>query len=148
MLTINQATPKDIPDILGMMRKLCAFHGETCQIGLAEAQTRLIDSDQLTALIAHRGDAAMGYAILEPRWRPMNTTDLLEIAQLYVVETARGQGIGRQLVEAAATHARNVKIRKLRIGTSPNNPAAAAAYRAMGLEEIEVRPGAQFRVPL
>ena len=147
MITIRQATPKDIPDLLAMIHKLCAFHGDPCHMGLAEAQSRFIDGP-LTALIARSAQQAVGYAVLEPHWRPMDRGDGLDIAHLYVTETRRGQGIGRQLIEAARSKAAERCASRLTIGTSPINPGAAAAYRAIGLEEITSTPGARFSIPV
>lgn len=148
MMTITKATPKDIPDILTMMRALCAFHGDRCEMGLADAQQRLIDQGHLTTLIARCGSDPVGYAVLEPRWRPMHHGDAIDIAHLFVVERLRGRGIGRQLIDAARACARDKNSPQLTIGTSPDNPAAAAAYRAMGLDEITRTPGARFAIPL
>lgn len=147
MREITTATPKDLPALLPMIRKLCAFHGDPCHMGLAEAQARFIDGP-LTALIARENGRAVGYAVLEPRWRPMETGDLIDIAHLYVTEQARGHGVGRALIAAAQQMALEKGASGLVIGTAPDNPGAAAAYRAMGLDEITTQPGARFRIAL
>ncbi len=147
MITITPATARDVPDLLSMIRKLCAFHGDPCHMGLADTQTRLIDGP-LTTLIARASAAAAGYAVLEPRWRPMNTGDLLDIAHLFVEEPLRGRGIGKALIKAARDHASQAAACHLTIGTAPDNPSAAAAYRAMGFEEITSQPGPRFSIPL
>ncbi len=147
MIQITRATPKDIADLLGMIRKLCAFHGDTCVIGLADLQAQLIGGP-LTGLIARTGGTPAGYAVLEPHWRPMQHGNLLDIAHLFVEEPLRGRGIGKALIAAAATHARQAGACRLVIGTSPVNPGAAAAYRAMGLAEISTPPGPRFEIPI
>lgn len=145
---ITQVTPKDLPDLIVMIRKLCAFHGDACHIGLADAQQRFIDGP-LIALIARSiaGDP-LGYAVMERHWRPMNTADGFDIAHLFVEEARRSQGIGRALIEAARAQAIALNASRLTIGTSPLNPAAAAAYRSMGLSEVTGRTGARFQVDL
>ncbi len=147
MIHITKATARDIPALLSMIRKLCAFHGDPCHMGLADAQARLIDGP-LTALIARQAGKATGYAILEPRWRPMNTGDLLDIAHLFVEEPLRGHGIGTALIKAARDHATAQSACRLTIGTAPDNPGAAAAYRAMGFEELSGASGPRFSIPL
>ena len=146
MLQISRATPKDIPALVQMIGRLCAFHGDTSVMGLADAQARFCGGP-LTALIATRGTAYLGYAVLEPHWRPMNDGDLLDIAHLYVEERFRGQGIGSKLIAAARDHARAVGACRLVIGTSLDNPRAAETYRKMGFDEITVT-GARFRIAL
>lgn len=147
MCIITPATPKDMPALLAMIRKLCAFHGDTCQMGLAEAQAQFIDGP-LTGLIAHVAGRPAGYAALEPRWRPMNAGPLIDIAHLFVEEPLRGRGIGRMLIGAAQAHATATGACRLVIGTAPDNAAAAATYRAMGLAEITQMPGPRFEVSL
>lgn len=147
MTDTTHVTPKDMPDLLGMIRKLCAFHGDTCVMGLAATQAQFIDGP-LTGLIARRDGKAAGYAALEPHWRPMLHGDLLDIAHLFVEEPLRGRGIGKALIAAARTHAMLVGASRLVIGTSPDNPGAAAAYRAMGLAEISTAPGPRFEIPI
>lgn len=147
MITITPATARDVPDLLAMIRKLCAFHGDPCHMGLADTQTRLIDGP-LTTLIARLDDKPAGYAVLEPRWRPMNTGDLLDIAHLFVQEPLRGRGIGKALIKAAQSQAQQASACSLTISTAPDNPGAAAAYRAMGFTEITRQPGPRFSIPV
>jgi len=145
MLIIAQATPKDIPALRDMIRKLCAFHGDPCHMGLAEAQRRFINGP-LLAFIAHQDGKPVGFCVLETHWRPMAHGDGLDVAHLFVEEPMRGHGIGKQLIQAAREHAQDIGASRLTIGTSPVNPGAAAAYRAMGLEEITGTPGARFNI--
>ncbi|MEL7180024.1 MAG: GNAT family N-acetyltransferase [Pseudomonadota bacterium] len=147
MTQINAVTPKDIPDLLGMIRLLCAFHGDRCQMGLADTQAKFIDGP-LTGFIARQDGKAVGYAALEPHWRPMHHGDLYDIAHLFVVEPARGRGLGKALIAACRRFAEAKEAYRLVIGTSPVNPGAAAAYRAMGLDEITTMPGPRFEIAL
>lgn len=145
MPEITQVTPKDVPNLLAMIRKLCAFHGDDCMMGLAETQAQFIDGP-LLGLIARHGKRALGYAVLEPHWRPMHNGPMLDIAHLFVEEPERGRGIGKALIAAAKDHATQSGASRLTIGTSPVNPGAAAAYRAMGLAEIISIPGPRFEI--
>ena len=90
----------------------------------------------------------MGYAVIEPHWRPMRHGDLLDIAHLFVEEPQRGCGIGKSLIGQTQDYARQVHADKLVIGTSPANPNAARAYSAMGFAEITMQPGPRFEIPL
>ncbi|MEJ8561175.1 GNAT family N-acetyltransferase [Yoonia sp. GPGPB17] len=147
MPDITQVTPKDIPDLLRMIQKLCAFHGDTCQMGLADTQAKFIGGP-LTGLIARQDGRAIGYAVLEWHWRPMHNGDLFDIAHLFVAEQMRGKGVGKALLMACRTYAEAKGAHRLVIGTSPVNPGAAAAYRAMGLDEITTVPGPRFEITL
>ncbi len=145
MVEISKVTPKDIPALLRMIGKLCAFHGDSCQMGLAETQERFCDGP-LVGFIAYQDGIPVGYAVLEPHWRPMQRGDLLDIAHLFVEEPHRGKGIGHALIAEAKAYAMESGASRLVIGTSPDNPGAAAAYRAMGFSEFTQMPGPRFRV--
>lgn len=147
MPDITQVTPKDIPDLLAMIRKLCAFHADQCLMGLADTQAQFIDGP-LTGFIARDAGRAVGYAVLEPHWRPMHPGPLLDIVHLFVQESMRGRGIGKALICAAQMHAAENGASRLTIGTSPTNPGAAAAYRTMGHNEILTVPGPRFEIDI
>ncbi|EBA12475.1 GNAT family N-acetyltransferase [Roseobacter sp. CCS2] len=147
MHKITEVTPKDIPDLLGMIRQLCAFHGDTCLMGLADTQEKFINGPLKGFIARHNGDA-IGYAVLESHWRPMHRGDLYDIAHLFIVGPARGKGVGKTLIAACQAFAQSQGACRLVIGTSPDNPGAAAAYRAMGLEEITTAPGPRFKIAL
>lgn len=147
MPNMTEVTPKDIPDLLFMIRKLCAFHGDACLMGLADTQAQFIGGS-LTGFIAREAGHAVGYAVLEPHWRPMHSGPMLDIAHLFVEEPLRGRGIGKALIETARSYAAHNGACRLVIGTSPMNPGAAAAYRAMGFAEITSAPGPRFEIAM
>ena len=147
MPQITQVTPKDIPHLLRMIQALCAFHGDTCQMGLADTQAKFIGGP-LMGLVARIDGQAVGYAALEQHWRPMHKGDLLDIAHLFVIEPMRGNGIGSALIAACQSYANAQGACRLVIGTSPTNRGAAAAYRAMGLAELTKAPGPRFEIAL
>jgi GNAT superfamily N-acetyltransferase len=147
MFHITHVTPKDIPDLQDMLQKLCAFHGDTCMRGLEDIQAQFIDGP-LVGLIVRKSGQAIGFATLVTHWRPMNDGDSIDILHLYVKEHMRARGIGRRLIAAAQDHARAQSATRLTIGTSPDNPGAAAAYRAMGWDEITSQPGPRFQIRL
>ena len=147
MIDISKVTPKDLPDLHAMIGKLCAFHGDTCLMGLADAQAQFIDGP-LIGLIARQAMRPVGYAVLEPHWRPMNTGAMLDITHLFVAEDMRGRGVGKALIGSAKDYAAQSGACRLTIGTSPANPSAATAYRAMGHAEITTAPGPRFEIAL
>ena len=148
--TIRPARPGDLPTLVALIRALAAHHGDDAPLGLATARRLFCDSGApAIALLAARPikDDVVGYAALLdlPDLRDGSLRMLID--HLYVVPEARGHGIGTALVRAAADIAREKGATRLRIGTDPDNPAAARAYRAMGFVELPL-PGPAFLVPL
>jgi DNA-binding MarR family transcriptional regulator/GNAT superfamily N-acetyltransferase len=64
-------------------------------------------------------------------------SDLAETKRLWVAPSARGLGLGRRLMEAAETTAREISIKVLRLDTNSALPEAGQLYRRSGWREID-----------
>jgi DNA-binding MarR family transcriptional regulator/GNAT superfamily N-acetyltransferase len=62
--------------------------------------------------------------------------ELAEIKRLWVAPSARGLGLGRRLMDAAETAARELGITVLRLDTNSALPEASKLYRSSGWREI------------
>jgi ribosomal protein S18 acetylase RimI-like enzyme len=105
---------------------------------LAERMALLLAEGQTTVLLG--GDGPDGLAVL--RFRRSIWTPGLEcyLAELYVVPERRGQGLGRALMQAAMTHARDQGADYMDLGTSEDDVAARALYESLGFSNREGRP--------
>jgi ribosomal protein S18 acetylase RimI-like enzyme len=65
-----------------------------------------------------------------------------EVRALVVAESARGQGAGRMLIEAAAVALRQAGVRRAWLVTTNDNLAALALYQKAGWRLTALRPGA------
>ncbi len=98
---------------------------------LRELQAR----DDVLVLLA--GDGPGGVAVL--RLRPSLWSTALEayLAELYVVPSRRGEGLGRALLEAALDTARTAGADHIDLGTSEDDVAARALYESAGFTRHE-----------
>ncbi len=64
-------------------------------------------------------------------------SELAEIKRLWVAPAARGLGVGRRLMDAAESAARNISIQILRLDTNSALAEALQLYRSTGWSEIE-----------
>jgi ribosomal protein S18 acetylase RimI-like enzyme len=106
---------------------------------LAQRVGELLEEEEITVLLA--GGAADGLAVL--RFRPAIWTEALEcyLAELYVVPSRRGRGLGRALMRAVLTAAHRRGADHIELGTSESDVAARALYESLGFSNREGRPG-------
>lgn len=83
------------------------------------------------------GEGPDGLAVL--RFRPSLWSTALEcyLAELYVVPSRRGRGLGRALLEAAMQLARERGADHIDLGTSESDVAARALYESAGFTNRE-----------
>jgi len=106
---------------------------------LAGRIERMLGEGDTSVLLA--GASADGLAVL--RFRASIWTEGLEcyLAELYVVPSLRGRGIGRALMVAAMAHARERGADHIDLGTAESDLAARGLYESLGFSNREGRPG-------
>jgi len=97
---------------------------------LAERMRQLLDDGDTLVLLA--GDGPDGLAVL--RFRASIWSDGLEcyLAELYIAPARRGQGLGRQLMEAVLRAARDRGADTMDIGVDEPDVAARRLYESLG----------------
>jgi GNAT superfamily N-acetyltransferase len=89
-------------------------------------------SDDGLLLAAWRDEQLLGYACLYWHFTSLLPAETVLMNDLFVVAEARGQGIGRALIEVSADVARNRGARHLEWATAPSNKTAQRLYNATG----------------
>ena len=97
---------------------------------LAGRMRQLLDGGDTLVLLA--GDGPDGLAVL--RFRASIWSDGLEcyLAELYIAPARRGQGLGRQLMEAVLRAARDRGADTMDIGVDEPDVAARRLYESLG----------------
>jgi ribosomal protein S18 acetylase RimI-like enzyme len=120
-------------DALGQL--LCDFNREfgepsTAPAALAAQLGQLLTHGDTAVLVV--GDGPEGLAVL--RFRPALWTSGLEcyLAELYVIPSRRGQGLGRALMEAALREANERGADTMDIGVDEPDLAARSLYASLG----------------
>jgi GNAT superfamily N-acetyltransferase len=83
---------------------------------------------------AWRKDEPLGYACLYWHFTSIVPAETVLMNDLYVNPAARGQGVGRALIEASAAVARERGAHHLEWETAPDNEAAQRLYDSTGAE--------------
>jgi len=83
---------------------------------------------------AWREEALVGYACLYWHFTSIVPAETVLMNDLYVDPDARGEGVGRALIEASATVARERGAHHLEWATAPDNATAQRLYDSTGAE--------------
>jgi GNAT superfamily N-acetyltransferase len=86
---------------------------------------------------AWRGEELLGYACLYWHFTSLVPAETVLMNDLFVYEAARGQGVGRALIEACAEIGRERGAHHLEWATAPGNVAAQRLYDSTGAERSE-----------
>ena len=91
-------------------------------------------SEEGMLLAAWDREELVGYACLYWFFTSTQAAESVLMNDLYVVEAARGSGVGRALIEASAAVARERGARHLEWATAPGNERAQRLYDSTGAE--------------
>lgn len=97
----------------------------------------LAPSEDGLLLGALREDRLVGYACLYWHFSSLEAVECVLMNDLYVDESARGQGVGRALIEASADVARERGVPFVEWSTAPDNHTAQRLYDSTGAERTE-----------
>jgi GNAT superfamily N-acetyltransferase len=95
----------------------------------------LSPSDEGMLIGAWNGGSLVGYACLYWHFSSTRAVETVLMNDLYVEERARGEGVGRALIEASAEVARERGAPILEWSTAPDNATAQRLYDSTGAEK-------------
>ena len=155
-MEIRPATPQDVPAVLPMVRKICAFHEslDPAKYPFRDDPDRMYDewlvsraTDRRSVfLVADRGDGTeespnLVAFLVGPVEREIPIYRLKEygfIHDRWVEEKYRNEGIGRQMVTLAAERFRKIGVKQVRLDTAADNEIARNLFAACGFRRSVV----------
>lgn len=136
-----RAAPEDAPRVAELLVAFREHMGrdwpEHAAI-LATVERLLADGNTEFLLAASDDGRAQGVVQLRFRWTVWWSAEDCWLEDLYVLEEARGAGLGRALVEASLARAAERGCRRIDLDVDPGNAPALALYESLGF-----RPGPQ-----
>ena len=134
MAAIRRATVDDAAAVGVLTQEAYRPHvdDEAYLAELGDAAPRIRDAEVLVALVGEDIVGAMTLAVSGNPYAEISTAGELEVRMLAVAETARGRGIGAQLMDAAEERAREQGLRAVALSTAPTMHAAHRLYERRG----------------
>jgi len=139
---VSAAEPFHANAIATLAEEMDRFYGAT-EVEPLELRLRQINealfSDQPSAyaLLAWEGDQLVGFAAYSFLWPAVGLTRSLFLKELYVVESARRTGVGKQLMRALFEVAVKHDCSRVEWQTETTNEDARAFYADLGAAEFE-----------
>ena len=94
--------------------------------------------------LAYRGDSPIGIAVCFRGFSTFTARPLINIHDLLVVQDYRGQGVGKQLLQAVERKAREMDCCKLTLEVQEGNHRARQVYEAAGFVQPEYHDGGRL----
>jgi ribosomal protein S18 acetylase RimI-like enzyme len=138
---IRRAGAPDADDVARLLRDFNIEYDDPVppQHELADRIRGLLGHGDTVILVA--GEPVCAVSVM--RFRPGLWSPQLEcyLAELYVVPSRRGQGIGRSLMEESMAVARAEGADTMELGTGEADVVARALYESLGFTNVEHGPG-------
>ena len=117
---------------------------EECSLPLSTIEARLLEKNDRASFGAFKDGVLLGHVGLG-RENLKKLSHKGFVWGMYVVPTARRQGIARELLRAALSLARSVdEIKQLNLCVNADNLAAIALYELLGFKTYGREPGAML----
>lgn len=137
--TIRLAEARDLDQLAELFDQYRQFY--ECPPDLSAAKNWIaenLERGRSTLFAADNGSQLLGFTQLYPALCSVDLVDYFVLYDLYVIETARRQGIARALMDAASEWAKKQGAARLDLETARDNAPGQALYRELGYELDEV----------
>jgi GNAT superfamily N-acetyltransferase len=138
-LRIEQATEKDVPLLLTLIRGLAEYERLSDRVSATEERLRASlfgERPYAEAIIAYDNDRPVGYAIYFFTYSSFQGLPGLYLEDLFVLPDARGSGIGRRLLAWLAKLAVERGCCRIEWAVLNWNEPAIKFYRKLGAEPM------------
>jgi phosphinothricin acetyltransferase len=134
-IIIEQMTPQDWDAVRAIYLEGIATRNATFETDAPAWEKWDRSHRQDCRLVARSGDQIIGWAALSPVSGRCVYAGVASLS-IYVAETARGQGMGKALLQALIEASEQQGIWTLEAGIFPENTASIALHTSCGFREI------------
>lgn len=142
--SLRAARAEDLPEILAIHNDVIATSNAIFSEQPDTLEGRLDWFEQRTGaglpvLVAERGGEVLGFASYGP-FRPWQGYRETVEHSLHVRADSRRLGLGRTLLEALISHARDARLNVMVAGIDGENSASIALHRSLGFRQVGLMP--------
>jgi ribosomal protein S18 acetylase RimI-like enzyme len=133
-LHVRQASVHDLDTVAALFNAYRRFYGQPGDLERARAflRERFAHHESVILLACDDSCGAPGFTQLYPLFSSVRCARTYLLNDLFVLPSARRQGVGTRLLTAAAAFARANGATSLSLSTAVDNTAAQKLYEALG----------------
>lgn len=135
---IIQATPDHLEEISCLFDAYRQFYGQAPDQSAATGfiAERLEDADSVIFLARNEMGESIGFTQLYPAFSSVAMKRMWYLNDLYVVESARQQGVARALLKRVASFAKETNALTVKLATAVSNNPARSLYESEGYQKV------------
>lgn len=138
MSEISRVTLSDLAELHPLVEQYRAFYKQPENEKTLGYLEQRIKSGEAIAFIARLDGKAVGFSLLYPTFSTVSLSNIWLLNDLYVAESARGNGIASQLMDVAEASAKEAGATRVFLRTANDNLAAQALYEGRNWVKDEV----------
>ena len=137
MITVRQATVDDVALIAPLFNEYRVYYKQASDVEAAKIflQDRFLRNESIVFLALNGGEA-IGFTQLYPIFSSVSLKKAWLLNDLFVHESARGNGAGKQLLKAAKQLGEETESKFLMLQTLVDNQGAQKLYSSNGWKPL------------
>ena len=132
-------TTKDLASFLEMSHDMydspAVTHPVSRDIFISTFRACLAGNQNVEGRMIVENGCTLGYLLLAHSFSSELGTPIIMIEELYLIPEARGQHIGRAILESLSSHYHN-KVGALKLECTPENQVAMRLYQSLGFQAL------------
>lgn len=138
MTEISKANASDLPELHALVEKYRAFYKQAESDKTLSYLEQRIANDEAIVFIARVNGEAVGFTLLYPTFSTVSLSNIWLLNDLYVDESARGNGIASELMDVAELAAKSAGATRVFLRTANDNLPAQSLYEGRNWVKDEV----------
>ncbi len=128
-MNVKQATIDDLAAVAKLFDLYRQFYQQESNLARAEMYIKSrIEKGESVIFIVKDGQEYVGFTQLYPTFSSISMQKAWVLNDLYVEKSARGKGVGEQLLHKAEAFAKETGAKSLSLSTAPDNASAQRLY--------------------